>query len=68
MGQHQPYSAADDNAWLSDLVDTFARAEQIHDEPCNAAIRAAAIARLQRPAIARPSVSVRRIALLEPTF
>jgi hypothetical protein len=68
MGQHQPFSAADDKAWLSNLVDTFARAEQIHDEPCNAAVRAAAMARLQRPATSRRGAPFHRSAMLEPTF
>jgi hypothetical protein len=68
MGQHQPFSAAGDKAWLSNLVDTFARAEQIHDEPCNAAVRAAAMARLQRPAALRRRAPFDRVALLELTF
>lgn len=67
MGQHQPFSAADDTAWLSNLVDTFARAEQINDEPCNPAVLEAAMARLQRPA-SRRLHSSRRGEFLQLSF
>jgi hypothetical protein len=53
MGQRQPFTAVDDTAWLSDLVDTMERAEKLHDEPCDPALMSAAMARLQRPAAAR---------------
>jgi hypothetical protein len=67
MGQHQPFSAAEDTVWLASLVDTFARAEQIHGEPCNPAVLEAAMARLQRPAARRPNLS-RRGEFLELSF
>lgn len=67
MGQREPISAADNNAWLSNLVDTFARAEQMHDEPCSPAVISAAMARLQRPALRRPKMS-RRVEVLELSF
>jgi hypothetical protein len=69
MGQRQPFSAADDTMWLSRLVGTLERAEQLHDEPCDKALLSAAMARLQRPAatVARPS-GARRAELLELSF
>ena len=65
MGQSQPFSAIDDNAWLSNLVETFVRAEQLHDEPCDPAVSAATMARLQRPAVPRGVVTARHAKLLE---
>lgn len=59
MGQRQPFSVADETAWLSSLVDTFARTEDMHDEPCDPAAVNAAMARLQRPAAGRRSKSWR---------
>ncbi len=67
MGQRQPFSAADDNAWLSNLVDTFVRTEEMHDEPCSQAALSAAMNRLQRPAL-RPSNTSRRAEVLELSF
>lgn len=69
MGQHQPFAAADDMVWLSKLVGTFERAEQLHDEPCDKALLVAAMARLQRPAAPmQRSKSTRRAELLELSF
>lgn len=69
MGQSQPFTAADDTMWLSKLVGTFERAEQLHDEPCDQALVSAALARLQRPAmpVRRPNGG-RRTELLELSF
>ncbi|WP_398482813.1 hypothetical protein [Tardiphaga sp.] len=69
MGQGQPFTAADDTMWLSKLVGTFERAEQLHDEPCDKALLSAAMARLQRPAatVARLG-GTRRVELLELSF
>jgi hypothetical protein len=55
--------------WLSKLVGTFERAEQLHDEPCDKALLSAAMARLQRPAatVARLG-GTRRVELLELSF
>jgi len=50
MGQRQPFSAADDSAWLSHLVDTMDRVEQMHDEPCDEVLMSAMMARLKSPA------------------
>jgi len=68
MGQRQPFSATDDNAWLSNLVDTFERTEQLHDESCSPAVVAEAMCRLQRPAAPRRLKSRRRTELLELSF
>lgn len=67
MGQSQPFSVANDDAWLSDLVDTMERTEQLHDKPCNQVDVAAAMARLQRPANMRRAV-VRRGKFSELAF
>lgn len=69
MGQGQPFTAADDTMWLSKLVGTFERAEQLHDEPCDQALLSAAMARLQRPAapVRRPK-GVRRAEMFELSF
>ena len=67
MGQGQPFAASDDFAWLSGLVDTFERTEQLHDEQCDPAIVSAAIARLQCPATLRRD-GTRRAEVLELSF
>lgn len=67
MGQSKPFSAADDNAWLSHLVETMEHAEQMHDEPCQKAVLSATLARLQRPAIG-PRNTIRRGKLFELPF
>lgn len=67
MGQRQPFSAADDNAWLSRLVDTMDRVERMHDEPCDEVLMSAALAHLQRPATA-PGHGTRSGNLLELSF
>lgn len=68
MGQHQPFLAADDTAWLSGLVDTFARVDEMHDEPCSPAVVSAAMARLQRPSEMRRLNTPRRVKFLESSF
>lgn len=64
MGQQQPFSAADGTMWLSSLVETFERTEQLHREPCDRAVVSAAIERLKRPAGARRQV-VRKAEMFE---
>lgn len=67
MGQRQPFPAADNPGWLSSLVETFARTEEMHGEPCSPAVLSAAMARLQRPAAVRRQTA-RRAELLELSF
>jgi hypothetical protein len=73
MGQRQQHCDAgtdqagtDGSAWLSTLVDTFERAAQLENVPCDAKSLSAAMSRLERPAIlpSRP-VARRRQATLE---
>lgn len=68
MGQSQPFTATDDTMWLSGLVGTFERAEQLHDEPCDPAILSAAMARLQSPAASVRRPNGRRTKVLELSF
>jgi hypothetical protein len=68
MGQRQPFSAADDTMWLSKLVGTFERAEQLHDEPCDKEFLAAAMARLQKPAASSRRAKGARSEVLELSF
>lgn len=67
MGQLQPFSAPDDSAWLSGLVDALDRVEQMHDEPCDKALLVDAMARLRRPAAPRRDTT-RRNKVLELSF
>ncbi|QUS39691.1 hypothetical protein RPMA_13220 [Tardiphaga alba] len=67
MGQHQPFSAADDNAWLSSLVDTFEQTEELSGQQCDPAALAAVMARLQSPTPARRNLS-RRAEVLQLSF
>lgn len=68
MGQRQPFSATDDNAWLSNLVAAFARTEELRSQPCSAVVLSAAMVRLQRPAAVRRPQIARRSDVLELSF
>ncbi|UGV26368.1 hypothetical protein E0H22_12115 [Rhodopseudomonas boonkerdii] len=68
MDQRQPFSATDDNTWLSDLIAGFARTEELRGQSCSPAIISAAKARLERPANVRRSQTAHRAELLELSF
>lgn len=65
MGQRHPFSKDSDGAWLSSLVDTFERAEALHNAPCDPALLAMVAARLRRPAELRHQAPVRRAEMLD---
>jgi hypothetical protein len=51
MGQSQPFSGAESSDWLSTLVETYDRVEQLRSVPCDMADRDALLTHLNRPAI-----------------
>lgn len=67
MGQRHQHSDAgtDGSAWLSTLIATFARTEQLKAVPCDAKTLSAAKAHLRRALLQARRVARRRQATLE---
>lgn len=57
MGQRQPFSGAESSDWLSTLVETYDRVEQLRSVPCDVADREAVMSRLNRPAVSANGVA-----------